>query len=125
MPTRTAETIGRREWCGIVDHHLVAGECEGCRAKVVAYDPHQVIHRSEAERLDEQLRAVCEQCIGCGCDDFHACGTPPDTCYWLVFDAGTGVGLCSQCADLMDAWRMGARTPEAAEEYRHVTRHTG
>ena len=26
--------IGPCEWCGLVDHHLVAGECPACREKV-------------------------------------------------------------------------------------------
>lgn len=25
------EAIGRCEWCGLVDHHLVGGECAACR----------------------------------------------------------------------------------------------
>lgn len=31
------ETIGRCEWCGLVDHHLVDGECPACREKTSPY----------------------------------------------------------------------------------------
>lgn len=27
------ETVGPCDWCGVVDHHLVAGECPRCRHK--------------------------------------------------------------------------------------------
>lgn len=30
------EQIGRCEWCGMVDHHLVRGECERCRVRTSA-----------------------------------------------------------------------------------------
>jgi len=33
------ETIGRCEWCGLVDHHLVADECPACRGRAVEYPP--------------------------------------------------------------------------------------
>lgn len=26
--------IGRCEWCGIVSHELIAGECPACRSKI-------------------------------------------------------------------------------------------
>jgi hypothetical protein len=39
----TAETIGRCEGpCGLIDHHLVAGECERCRDLSVTLPPDQV-----------------------------------------------------------------------------------
>lgn len=27
------ECIGRCEWCGVVDHHLLQGECPNCRRR--------------------------------------------------------------------------------------------
>lgn len=40
------ETIGRCEWCGLVSHHLIAGECPTCRARVQRYTPRAVIRRA-------------------------------------------------------------------------------
>lgn len=31
VATRSDPAIGRCEWCGVVDHQLVAGECPRCR----------------------------------------------------------------------------------------------
>ena len=31
------EAVGRCEWCGLVDHELVAGECSRCRERVGTY----------------------------------------------------------------------------------------
>lgn len=33
-------------------------------------------------------------CIGCGCDDNHACDFG---CSWLVVDRRVGLGVCSEC----------------------------
>lgn len=30
----TTHSIGRCDWCGVVSHHLVAGECPACAEKV-------------------------------------------------------------------------------------------
>lgn len=54
-----------------------------------------------------QIRAVC---IGCGCDDFHAC---EGGCWWLRVDYVEGLGVCSECADREEAWDRGDRTPHA------------
>lgn len=35
-PTYQLATVGRCEWCGLVDHHLIAGECPQCRKRVAA-----------------------------------------------------------------------------------------
>lgn len=41
-------------------------------------------------------------CIGCGCDDMHACadedGTP---CHWVAVNLKHLVGICSACAEPM------------------------
>lgn len=52
-------------------------------------------------------------CIGCGCDDLHACisqdtGLP---CSWLRLDRPAGVGVCSACPELAEAWDRGERAP--------------
>lgn len=49
-------------------------------------------------------------CIGCGCDDFHACAPG---CYWLRVDYAEGKGVCSECEHHVDAWDRGDRTPHA------------
>lgn len=46
-------------------------------------------------------------CIGCGCDDHHAC--QPEGCYWLRVDYAAGVGVCSECNDAVQAWDNGIR----------------
>lgn len=34
--------IGYCEWCGMLDHHLIDGECERCREKsqTLRFDPY-------------------------------------------------------------------------------------
>lgn len=46
-------------------------------------------------------------CIGCGCDDRHACR--PEGCYWLRVDYKAGAGVCSQCESFVNAWDAGVR----------------
>jgi hypothetical protein len=44
-------------------------------------------------------------CIGCGCDDNHACeGIFLDPCHWLRVDRTTGKGVCSECAGKLEEW---------------------
>ncbi len=38
-------------------------------------------------------------CIGCGCDDLHACQDEHGACYWLTVDYDAGRGVCSCCKD--------------------------
>jgi hypothetical protein len=49
-------------------------------------------------------------CIGCGCDDNHACA---EGCWWLRVDHAAGKGICSECEDHVEAWDRGDRTPHA------------
>ena len=50
----------------------------------------------------EQHVAVC---IGCGCNDFHACVDPLNgPCHWLRLDRGNGRGVCSACRHELDEW---------------------
>lgn len=46
-------------------------------------------------------------CIGCGCDDNHACR--PGSCWWLQVDYSAGVGVCSNCGEFVNAWNSGVR----------------
>jgi hypothetical protein len=47
------------------------------------------------------------KCIGCGCDDLHACR--PGGCCWLRVDRELKVGVCSNCEDFLVAWDAGVR----------------
>jgi ParB/RepB/Spo0J family partition protein len=40
-------------------------------------------------------------CIGCGCDDDHAC---EGGCTWLRVDRQSGKGVCSSCPDHVEQW---------------------
>lgn len=60
---------------------------------------------------------VC-QCIGCGCDDNHACADLlGDPCGWLIKSNSGRLGVCTQCPLTFNAWRHGRRTftPRAIE----------
>jgi hypothetical protein len=50
-------------------------------------------------------------CIGCGCDDRHAC---EGGCWWLRVDYDEGKGVCNQCEEHVEAWDRGDRTSHAA-----------
>lgn len=58
-------------------------------------------------------------CIGCGCDEGHACevtyfnglAEQQMGCWWLRFDAAENTGVCSQCEDLVKGWDQGQRRP--------------
>lgn len=45
-------------------------------------------------------------CIGCGCDDLHACDAG---CSWLRVDRDTGIGVCSECPDQVTTFDAGKR----------------
>lgn len=49
-------------------------------------------------------------CIGCGCDDYHACVDEHGPCSWIVVDYAEGVGVCSCCEPHVARWRAGDRT---------------
>lgn len=50
-------------------------------------------------------------CIGCGCDDLHACYDEPRdaACFWERVDRHAGHGVCSACPEYIDAWDAGDR----------------
>ncbi|HMJ13783.1 MAG TPA: hypothetical protein VK524_20340 [Polyangiaceae bacterium] len=45
-------------------------------------------------------------CIGCGCDDDHACG---GGCTWLRIDRDECIGVCSSCPQFEARWDAGDR----------------
>lgn len=49
-------------------------------------------------------------CIGCGCNDNHACDDGfGDGCSWLKVDRRAGVGVCSSCPGELKRWNRGER----------------
>lgn len=49
-------------------------------------------------------------CIGCGCNDFHACQTEEGPCSWLEVDYTMGRGVCSNCEEYLERWNKGDRS---------------
>lgn len=45
-------------------------------------------------------------CIGCGCDDMHACA---EGCWWLRVDRKVQLGVCSSCEVDVPRWDAGDR----------------
>lgn len=53
---------------------------------------------------------ICE-CIGCGCDDNHACvDSRKKPCSWLRVSRQSGVGVCSMCPEAVKRWDAGERS---------------
>jgi len=48
-------------------------------------------------------------CIGCGCDDLHACVDDGVPCSWLIKDPHLGLGVCSMCPGEVRRWHKGER----------------
>ncbi len=50
-------------------------------------------------------------CIGCGCDDFHACWDDEagEPCHWLRVDYDASLGVCSACPEVVSDWDAGDR----------------
>jgi|GEM_PF-2400083 len=64
-------------------------------------------------------------CIGCGCDDEHACldTTTGQGCTWLRVDRETGWGVCSVCTDHIARWDAGDTHPSEAALEVNEERH--
>lgn len=58
-------------------------------------------------------------CIGCGCDDNHAC---PGGCSWLRVDRDAGLGVCSNCSEAAASWDAGDRDPRVNTMARELNR---
>lgn len=69
-----------------------------------------------AHYFDEQITGGVATCIGCGCDDYHACYDVKagHSCYWLRLDRKSGLGVCSCCEDSVEAWDAGNREIKVA-----------
>lgn len=57
------------------------------------------------------MRRHVATCIGCGCDDDHACWDDAQDapCSWARVDYAAGLGVCSACPELVSAWDAGDR----------------
>ncbi len=60
------------------------------------------------EQSDDDWVATC---IGCGCDDLHACAEEDtgNPCSWVRLDRETQLGVCSVCQDHVERWDDGDR----------------
>lgn len=58
-------------------------------------------------------------CIGCGCDDDHACYDDEAGvgCHWVRLDRAAGV--CSCCWEIVKVWDAGQRAPVFSAETTH------
>jgi len=53
-------------------------------------------------------------CIGCGCDDSHACiDSFEEPCGWLIVDRREARGVCSRCPNHLARWKAGDRVLSA------------
>ena len=50
--------------------------------------------------------SITTVCIGCGCDDLHACH---GGCSWLRVDRTAGRGVCSECPEHVNFFASGQR----------------
>jgi len=50
-------------------------------------------------------------CIGCGCTDTQACydDEADAGCHWERLDRRAGLGVCSCCKEVIEAWDQGDR----------------
>jgi len=55
-------------------------------------------------------------CVGCGCDDYHACVDEASfqPCSWLRLDRESLRGVCSQCQQYVARWDNGDIQPTAS-----------
>ncbi|HEX5461852.1 MAG TPA: hypothetical protein VFX20_17950 [Steroidobacteraceae bacterium] len=63
-----------------------------------------------SDLLDDEVTV----CIGCGCDDLHACDVDEDgnACHWLRIDEDELVGVCSECPEHVTRFDAGERSIE-------------
>ncbi|MEE8057507.1 MAG: hypothetical protein V3T17_06695 [Pseudomonadales bacterium] len=64
----------------------------------------------ETDRQEDGSVSVAT-CVGCGCDDYHACWDENDEqpCSWLAVDRESRLGVCSACPDDLSRWEKGDR----------------
>jgi hypothetical protein len=63
-----------------------------------------------AEEFSEEVMDRIAICIGCGCDDTHACINDLDEpCSWLVVDRREQRGVCTECTTHLQRYKAGDR----------------
>jgi len=64
---------------------------------------------AEIEKIDRHVESNPPVCIGCGCDDMHACvdDVTEQPCHWLAVDPIIARGVCSACPGEMARWERG------------------
>jgi hypothetical protein len=61
----------------------------------------------------EDPHAQVAVCIGCGCDDNHACPTVHGFgCRWRLVNRLRRIGICSECVDIHAAPNVDVLTPD-------------
>lgn len=56
--------------------------------------------------MNYKLAPGVAYCIGCGCQDHHAC---ENGCWWLRVDYEVASGVCSECEKHVNRWDAGER----------------
>lgn len=69
----------------------------------------------DLEGYDESItipKDLISTCIGCGCDDLHACidEVMNQPCHWLRVDRNERIGVCSSCSSHVRRWDSGDRS---------------
>jgi hypothetical protein len=64
--------------------------------------PITTLQGTHQHDLSKHLLKGLHQCIGCGCDELHACD---NGCYWLAVNDESGLGVCSECPGVLPNFR--------------------
>lgn len=75
-------------------------------------DPFGVTAGVMAEHCGRFDVSQVARCVGCGCDDNHACFDEQKSavCTWLRLDRAVRLGVCSACPGHIDRWDRGERS---------------
>lgn len=107
----TCPDCGHACFCNydIEDHDIGDGpsDCTHCDGDL--FDNDDDLGAPDDDSSARAASAIAS-CIGCGCDDRHACD---GGCWWLEVDYAAGLGVCNRCVEHLDAWHDGDRTPHA------------
>lgn len=98
--TSTGEISGISRYSVAAYEIKIPGEPENSRAIVKFEDCW--LHEAEST------------CVGCGCIDSHACS--PKICHWLHVRRDLGIGLCSNCADHFDRYKVKEKELDAQKQ---------
>lgn len=73
---------------------------------------HEMLMQGLTRLQDATRRDSVATCIGCGCDDYHACwdDVVAQPCSWLRVDRDAARGVCSTCPEEIERWDSGDTT---------------